>query len=165
MSPPPDSEALDHLLVQVCRLHYLRARSLFETIGLYRGQPPVLGVLAEREGVSHSELAARLDVRPATISKMLDRMERAGFLTRRPDAEDQRVSRVYLTERGRAVQCEVRRLIRTMAQETFAGFSLEEQALLSRFLLQIRENLMRATSKAVEDGEIDRRDHRERREE
>ena len=142
------NETLDHLLAQVSRLHFLRARTLFETVGLYRGQPPVLGVLAEGEGVSHSELAARLDVRPATISKMLDRMERAGFLTRRPDAEDQRVSRVYLTERGRAVQCEVRRLIRTMAQETFAGFSLEEQALLSRFLLQIRENLMRATSKA-----------------
>jgi len=143
-----DNETLDHLLAQVSRLHYIRARALFETVGLYRGQPPMLRVLAEREGVSHSELAARLDVRPATISKMLNRMERAGFLTRKPDTEDQRVSRVYLTEQGRAVQSEMCRLLRTMAQETFAGFTLEEQGLLRRFLLQIRENLTRATSKA-----------------
>ncbi|NLG29183.1 MAG: MarR family transcriptional regulator, partial [Chloroflexi bacterium] len=97
MPSSPEARALDHLIAHVSHLHYDRARMLFDTIGLYRGQPPVLRHLEEQPGLSHSELAARLGIRPATVSKMLDRMERAGFVMRQPDALDQRVSRVFLS--------------------------------------------------------------------
>jgi MarR family transcriptional regulator, organic hydroperoxide resistance regulator len=145
MFKPSEHDTLDHLLAQVARLHHIRAQTLFETVGLYRGQPPVLGLLAEQEGLRHSELAKRLEITPATTSKMLDRMEKTGFVMRRPDPEDQRVSRVYLTERGRAVQSEVHRLFATLEQETFVGFDEEERALMRRFLLQMRANLLRVT--------------------
>jgi DNA-binding MarR family transcriptional regulator len=145
MHQHPEAESLDHLLAQVCRLHHSRARAFFETIGLYRGQPPLLGALWEREGRAHTELAARLHVTPATISKMIQRMEKAGFVVRRPDPEDQRVSRVYLTDAGRAIHSEVQHAMRAMEAEAFDGFTLEERVLLRRFLLQIRENLIRAT--------------------
>lgn len=140
-----NDESIDFVLAGVCKLHHDRIRSLFEAVGLYRGQPPVLRALAEEEGLSHSELALRMRVTPATISKMIDRMERAGFVTRQADLNDQRVSRVYMTERGRAVQAEIGRLIQKIEQETFAGFTLEERVLLRRFLLQVRENLARVT--------------------
>ena len=100
-------EALDFLLSQVCRLHYVRAQGLLDAIGIYRGQPPVLYVLHEQEGQTQSELAARLEVAPATVTKMLQRLERAGFVQRQTDSEDQRVSRVYLTDAGRAIQGDV----------------------------------------------------------
>jgi MarR family transcriptional regulator, organic hydroperoxide resistance regulator len=146
MSQPSEHDTLDHLLAQVSRLHHARAFALFETIGLYRGQPPLLGLLAEQEGLPHSELARRLGITPATISKMLDRMEKTGFVTCKPDPEDQRVSRVYLTERGHAVQGEMHHLFDTLQQETFAGFDEQECVLLRRFLLQLRANLLRVTS-------------------
>jgi len=136
---------MDYLLAQVCLLHYSRAHALLEAIGLYRGQPPVLRALWEQEGLTHTELAERLHVTPATITKMIQRMEKAGFVVRKPDAEDQRVSRVYLTEAGRAIRSEVQAVWQTMEQETFDGFAEEEQTLLRRFLLRMRENLMRAT--------------------
>jgi DNA-binding MarR family transcriptional regulator len=145
MSPSSNDESLDYVLAGVCKLHHDRIRSVFEAVGLYRGQPPMLRVLAGEEGLSHSELAARLRVTPATISKMIDRMERSGFVRRQGDPEDQRISRVYLTEQGRAVQAELGHLFRQIEQETFAGFTLEERVLLRRFLLQVRENLARAT--------------------
>jgi MarR family transcriptional regulator, organic hydroperoxide resistance regulator len=140
-----NDESIDFVLAGVCKLHHDRIRSLFEAVGLYRGQPPVLRILAEAEGLSHSELAMRMRVTPATISKMIDRMERAGFVMRQPDPHDQRVSRVYTTEQGRAVQAEIGRLILKIEQEAFAGFTLEERVLLRRFLLQVRDNLARAT--------------------
>jgi DNA-binding MarR family transcriptional regulator len=93
----------------------------------------------------HTELARRLRVQPATITKMLQRMEKAGFLERRPDLEDQRVSRVYLTEAGRSVRADVQRVWRQLEEEAFAGFAPEERALLRRFFLNIRENLMGVT--------------------
>ena len=138
-------ESVDYLLAQICRLHHSRAHTLLEEIGLYRGQPHVLRVLWEEEGCTHSELAARLHVQPATITRMIQRMERAGFVERRSDPEDQRVSRVYLTEAGRAVQEDVQQIWHTLEEETFAGLSPGERVLLRRFFVQLRENLMRVT--------------------
>jgi DNA-binding MarR family transcriptional regulator len=145
MSQLPESQSLDHLLVQVCRLHHARAHALFDEIGLYRGQPPVLRALWEQDGHTHSELATRLHVTPATITKMIQRMARAGFVACQPDPDDQRVSRVYLTDAGRAIQSKVLQVMQAIDAETFEGFTLEEQVLMHRFLLQIRENLVRAT--------------------
>jgi DNA-binding MarR family transcriptional regulator len=140
-----EPETMDHLLAQVCHLHHSRAHTLLEAIGLYRGQPPVLHALWEREGLTHTELAERLHVTPATITKMLQRMETAGFVARQPDAEDQRVSRVYLAEAGRSIRNEVQAVRQMMENETFGGFTPEERLLLRRFLLQMRENLLRVT--------------------
>lgn len=136
---------MDFMVAQICHLHHSRAHQLLEGLGLYRGQPAVLRILWEKEGQTQTELAGHLKVKPATITKMLQRMEKTGFITRRPDAEDQRVSRVYLTETGRAVQNRIEEIWETMAGETFRGFTGEEAALLRRFLLQIRENLANAT--------------------
>ncbi len=145
MSQAIEPESLDFLLAQVCHLHHSRAHTLLEAIGLYRGQPPVLKALWEQEGLTHTALAERLHVTPATITKMLQRMEKAGFVVRKPDAEDQRVSRVYLTEAGRAIQSQVQVVWQRMEQETFDGFTQEERALLRRLLQQIRENLRHVT--------------------
>ena len=145
MPQQPKPESLDFLLVQICRLHHARAHTLLEEFGLYRGQPPVLYALWEQEGLTHSELAARLHVKPSTITKMIKRMEKAGFVQRQPDLEDQRVSRVYLTDAGRSIQNQVERVWRTLEDETFVGFSLEERVLLRRFFLQIRDSLLQVT--------------------
>ena len=141
MSQMPES--LDFLLAHICKLHYARMHTLLEELGLYRGQPPMLFVLWEQEGATHGELAARLHVKPATITKMITRMEKAGFVARRPDPEDQRVSRVYLTNAGRSIRDRVEQVWRTLEEETFEGFGAEERDLLQRFFLQMRENLKR----------------------
>ena len=141
MSEMPES--LDFLLAQICKLHYARMHTLLEELGLYRGQPPMLFALWEREGATHGELAARLHVKPATITKMITRMERAGFVERRSDPEDQRVSRVYLTDAGRSIREQVEQVWRMLEEETFEGFGAEERDLLQRFLLQMCENLTR----------------------
>jgi DNA-binding MarR family transcriptional regulator len=114
-------------------------------LGLHRGQPPVLLALWEEEGRTHSEIADYLHVTPATMTKMLQRMERAGFVERKPDPEDGRVSRVYLTQAGREVRSDLQRVLEAFDEETFAGFTMEEKVLLRRLLLQIRENLLRAS--------------------
>ncbi len=137
---PPDS--LDALLAQVCRLHYVRAHSLLEEIGLYRGQPPLLMLLAESPNLTHSEVAAHLQIAPATVTKMIQRLERAGFVRRCPDAHDQRVSRLALTEAGQAVQTQMMTILRQIEAETFAEFTAEDRAMLRRLLIHARRNLL-----------------------
>jgi DNA-binding MarR family transcriptional regulator len=145
MSQRSELESIDRLLAQICRMHHGRARTLLREIGLYRGQPPLLDILHENEGLTHTELAMRLGVVPATVTKMLQRMEKAGFVVRQPDQEDQRVSRVYLTEAGREIRAEMEAVLRSLAMDTFAEFTLEERVLLRRLLIQVHENLVRVT--------------------
>jgi DNA-binding MarR family transcriptional regulator len=144
MSQQPELEALDFLLAQVCRLHHTRAQALLEGLGLYRGQPPVLRVLHEQEGMTHTELATRLRLTPATMTKMLQRMEKAGFVQRRPDSADQRVSRVYLTDAGRAIHAQALVVLGRLAEETLCDMTIEERVVLRRLLLQVLKNLGQA---------------------
>jgi DNA-binding MarR family transcriptional regulator len=149
MSEQPEPESLDFLLAQVCRLHHARAHTWLETLGLYHGQPPILFALWEQEGQTHGELATRLHVTPATVTKMLQRMEKAGFVMRQPDAEDQRISRVYLTGTGRSIRSGVEQVWRTLEEETFTGFDEQERALLRRFLQQMRSNLLQTRQESI----------------
>jgi DNA-binding MarR family transcriptional regulator len=103
----------------------------------------MLYALWEQEGLTHGELAARLHVQPATITKMIQRMEKAGFVERRDDPLDQRVSRVYLTDAGHAIQADMHQVWQQLSQETFARVTQEEQQTLHRLFLVIRENLLR----------------------
>jgi len=144
MSHTENAESLDFLLGQCCKLHRGRMFTLFEELGLYHGQPPMLFALWDEDGQTHTELAGRLHIQASTVTKMVQRMEKAGFVERRDDPDDQRVSRVYLTAAGYAIRKDVNRIWRQLEEETFTGFTLEEQVLLRRFFLHIRENLLRA---------------------
>ena len=104
----------------------------------------MLQALDKQEGLTHTELAAHLRRTPATVTRMVQRMEKAGFVKRKPDAEDQRVSRVYLTDAGRAIQTEMVRTLRRLDEEALTDFTSKDQVLLRRLFLQIRDNLTRA---------------------
>jgi DNA-binding MarR family transcriptional regulator len=148
MSNRPEPESIGFLLAQVCRLEHARAHELLEELGLYRGQHSMLRALWEQDGLTHTELARHSHVRPSTITKTIQRMVKAGLVERKHDAEDQRISRVYLTKVGHAVRGDVEQTWRKLEEEIFAGFTLEERVLLRRFFLQMRENLMRVTRKS-----------------
>ena len=138
-------ESTAHLLAQVCKCFRRYVHRQLEGLGLYRGQHFVLLSLWHEEGLSHSELARDLSVSPATISNALKRMEKAGFVQRRPDPSDERVSRVYLTEAGRDVRSAVEETWKELEERAFAGFGREEQATLHGLLGQVLANLQEGT--------------------
>ena len=112
-------------------------------IGLYAGQEMFLWQLWQQDGLMQSQLVERMCVQPPTVSKMLDRMEKAGLVERRPDSEDSRISRVYLTEQGHRSQRAVRDIWTDIEQCITGGLSVEERIVLRRLLLQVHENLTR----------------------
>jgi len=62
---------------------------------------------------------------------------------RRPDSEDSRISRVYLTEQGHRSQRAVRDIWTDLEQRIAAGLNVEERIVLRRLLLHVHENLTR----------------------
>jgi DNA-binding MarR family transcriptional regulator len=145
----PDPQSLDFLLAQVSRLHHHRAHELLDNLGLYRGQPPLLFALWEMDGQTHGELAEKLQITPATITRMIQRMEKSGFVHRQPDVSDQRISRVYLTEAGRAIRTELQAVWDRMEAESFVDFSAAEREVLRGFLSRLRENLAQAIQSKI----------------
>ena len=133
--------SLGRTLAYVCRIHHARLHALLESLGLYRGQTPLLFALWRQDGQTHSELAHRQHVKPATISRMIQRMEKNGFVERRPDADDQRVSRVFLTTHGREIRTSVQEVFAQIETEMLKGFTKEECEFLSDLLLRINQNM------------------------
>ena len=65
----------------------------------------VLMTLWHTDGITQQELAEWLLVTKANVVGLIDRVSAAGWVERRPDAEDRRVNRLYLTEAGRKLVC------------------------------------------------------------
>ena len=139
-----------HLLARTCKLLRTRVHARLEAVGLYRGQQFVLFVLWEAEGLSHSELAEKILVSPATTTNLLNRMEKAGLVERRPDPDDRRVSRVYLTDAARSIRDTVEATWQQIDEQIFAGFSSEERVSFEQFLLRIQDHLMQKTESGSE---------------
>jgi DNA-binding MarR family transcriptional regulator len=128
-------------LLQVHKAHRTRAEAALNKLGLHTGQEMLLLRLWIEEGIPQSQLAASMGVEPPTATKMLQRMEHAGLIERRADPEDARISRVYLTERGRALEKPVLEVWKQLEAQTVVGLSATEQALLHRLLMQVSANL------------------------
>ena len=131
MPAEPTPERLGYLLNKVCGLRHRRMHDLLDDLGLYRGQPSMLNALWAEDGMTHSQLAGRLNKSPATITKTVKRMEKAGFVERRPDPRDERLSRVYLTGAGRDIRSAVEGVWRAFEEQAFAGLGEEELAFVA----------------------------------
>jgi DNA-binding MarR family transcriptional regulator len=134
-------ETVGFAIAQLCKAHRNSVAAKLSELGLHVGQEMILMQLWEEEGLAQSQLVERMCVEPPTLTKMLQRIEREGFVERRPDAEDARVSRVYLTERGRSLREAVEAVWHEVEAETIKGMTTEERMLFRRFLLQARTNL------------------------
>jgi len=86
----------------------------------------VLGILRDRGRMSPSELGARLIVTRATVTGLLDSLERRGFVHRAPNPADRRSLLVEITPAGLAVLQEVRTLIHRHEKDWMSGLSDEE---------------------------------------
>jgi DNA-binding MarR family transcriptional regulator len=139
----PEYESINFLLSRLCRAQRGKMSEELTAIGLYAGQDMFLWQLWRQDGLTQSQMVERMCVQPPTVSKMLDRLEKAGLVERRPDAEDNRTARVYLTEQGHRSQRAVRDIWTNVEQRMTEGLSVEERIVLRRLLMHVHENLTR----------------------
>lgn len=110
-------------------------------LDMYVGQDYLLLQLWNQDGVTQSELCDRMGCEPPTLTNMLKKLEAYGLLTRKKDAFDARVTRVFLTEEGRQIKGPIDEIWENHMDKMLKGISTEEQLLLKRLLLQIDANL------------------------
>ena len=139
-------EPVGTIVVQVARLVRLSFDKRARQIGVTRPQWQVLSVLARNEGINQGALADLLEVEAVTAGRMIDRMQEAQLVERRPDPADRRAWRLYLTERG----AELVDTLRPLALETYeialSGIDESERQQLQALLEKMRANLLRQLS-------------------
>jgi DNA-binding MarR family transcriptional regulator len=83
-------------LLDVARLLRTRADQRAREHGLTRAQWVILARLGHNPGMTQNELAVLAEVEPITVARLIDRLEKRGFVERRPDPMDRRVWRLHL---------------------------------------------------------------------
>jgi DNA-binding MarR family transcriptional regulator len=136
-----DQPRLGRLLAHVCRLHHTRADQLMDHLGLFRGQAFLLMNLSEQDNMTHSEIAERLKISPAAATKVIKRMEQEGYVERRTDASDERVSRVYLCDKGRALITQIHEAFGELERVLLEGLSEVEIQQMRTTLTRMQANL------------------------
>lgn len=109
--------------------------------GLYAGQDQIMLLLDEEDGQTPGQLAARLGVRPPTVTKTIGRLQAQGYLEKRGSAIDARQANVSLTERGRDAIRAIEKAVRKTDRLAFKGLDKKERATLLALLTQIEANL------------------------
>ena len=133
---------LGYLLMQVTKAHHDRARRLLSPLGLYNGQELILLHLQQQDGQSQTELAEKLCIQPATLTKSLNRIERSGLSQRLPHPDDRRITQVHITERGQELCASINEVWQNLDMETFSSLTAEEQDVLRLLLEKVRAHLL-----------------------
>jgi DNA-binding MarR family transcriptional regulator len=100
----------------------------------------VLWVLWERQGLKMIELARAANLEPSTMTGLLDRMEREGFVRREPDPDDRRVMKIFLTDEANAVRESVERLVDETLDLLFTGIPDGEVDAMNGVLRRVISN-------------------------
>ncbi|WLR91825.1 MarR family winged helix-turn-helix transcriptional regulator [Shinella zoogloeoides] len=116
------------------------SRNLLAT-GLYAGQDGVILALSDEGGLTAGALAARLGVKAPTMTRTIGRLEAQGFVERRPDETDGRLTVVHLTEAGRASVDRITEAGRLSEQQAAEGLSEKDVRNLLKLLRAMDENL------------------------
>ncbi|MEM7239568.1 MAG: MarR family transcriptional regulator [Pseudomonadota bacterium] len=112
-----------------------------QALGLTRAQWRVLVHLAGREGLNQAGLAEILELDTVTLGRHIDRLERDGWLERRPDPGDRRAWQLFLTEACRPTLDQMETLAADTMAAAMDGVMLDEQARFVEILTRIKTNL------------------------
>src|SRR5579862_5338223 len=113
--------SLGFLLHDVSRLLRKRFDQRAKSLGLTRAQYHLLAHLARHEGTNQANLAEILEIEPITLTRLVDRMEIAQWVERKPDAEDRRARRLFLTDKARAIFKRMRMIATGIHDEALRG--------------------------------------------
>lgn len=106
-----------------------------------RGPRRVFAVLAERDGMTNAELAEELDVRPSSVTALVDRLEQQGMVSREPSPTDGRVTLIRLTAEGKDRVAQRSGEQEKMMSAALKTLTREDQEKLVELLRRVADNL------------------------
>lgn len=111
-----------------------------DEIGLHGGQVNVLNELWQNDGQSQAEIMKSLGVSAPTITKMISSLVNSSFIQTKKCKNDARITRVYLTKKGRVIEPLVLAQWEKLEQLALTNFSDTEKVLVVMLLEKLKTN-------------------------
>lgn len=139
---PNDDHYIGYSITDVARL----MRTVFERrvrgLGLTRAQWLVIARVRHHPGLSQSEVADLLEIEKATAGRLIDRMERKGWIERRAEPRDRRVNRLHLTTKGVRLHTEIWPLAEATVDDALDSLTQAERRQLTALMSRVKATLL-----------------------
>lgn len=132
---------LGFLIGDVTRLYRREFDRRAAHLGLTRVQWRTLRRIERIEGLTQAGLAEDLELAPIAVGRVLDRLEKAGFIERRPDPADRRCWRLHLAPGSAMVMAGVDRIASELREEVFAGIDLDALQATEEVMVTLKTRL------------------------
>jgi MarR family transcriptional regulator for hemolysin len=147
MPPVPINREFAFTLSDVARLLKTYADQRARQFGISRAQWAVLLRLDRSEGLKQSELAEILDLQPISLTRLLDRLAANGLIERRPDPNDRRANRLYLTPAARPLLERLADLGADLMETVLTGLDRKTVERMLHDLNAVKDNLRTAINR------------------
>tara|TARA_R110000787_G_scaffold19496_8_gene58424 strand:+ start:7545 stop:8009 length:465 start_codon:yes stop_codon:yes gene_type:complete len=145
----------DNLVRQIGLLYRYMMRALeAETapLGMGAGRFSYLFMLYINEGVTQQEMAYRLQADKAAVARTLVQLEDQGYVERRSDPSDRRVTRVFLTDKSRALQADLETAVERVIDRMQLNQGVAEQRIIRKELNEMLKSLDQHYKVATNNG-------------
>ena len=119
-----------------------------QALGLTQAQWRAVAYLSRNEGVTQVELADLLEIQPITLTRLLDRMEAAGWVQRRNHPLDRRAVQLYLTPKSEPILEQMQEFATETIAVAVTGLPAATQKQLVEYLQHMKRNLSAAEGAA-----------------
>ena len=132
----------DRLLFLLSKSHYklmnyLRAQFNAQGIALSAGQIGILFLLDQKNLRSMSEISEVLEIDNSAVTRLVDRLEKAGLVSRRANPGDRRQYMIEITEQGREQAKKGKKIAKTANEKIKEGFTDDEIEIFKRVVAEI----------------------------
>ncbi|MGB3501736.1 MAG: MarR family winged helix-turn-helix transcriptional regulator [Mesorhizobium sp.] len=142
-------------LQSAARLSRTSLAARLQSHGFYAGQDQIMMALDQEDGQTPGQLAARLGVRPPTITKTINRLQAQGVLEKKASESDARQAHIFLTEDGRLAIKAIVKSVRKTEKAALKGLDKKDVKQLSKLLARIESNLSGSVDVEVEDEDTE----------
>lgn len=142
LTAPPAQTNLAFLANDIGRLFRKRFDTSARALGVTGPQWRVLAALNHRPGMTQAVLANHLDVEAITVGRMIDRLQKAGLVERRPAPADRRAWLLFITPAAEQLLHQLQTMAETLMSEILADFAPGEFDALVGLLNRLRDRLV-----------------------
>lgn len=108
-----------------------------DDLDITRMQAKVLLSIWRNEGPTQKQVATRLDMQSISISRLVDDLEAKDMVVRKPDPDDRRKNRLYITEKTKPLIASIRAQLDVITESLLAPLSMVERDSLHNLLVKI----------------------------
>ena len=129
--------------VQRLLMAHLKDRLSAEGLSITVVQAGLLFLLSQRDGRTMTELSRLLFTENSSMTRLVDRMEKAGLVQRRTDPQDRRTLIISITEAGRKQSVAAKKFVKGLNEEIKTSLSTEELEIFKKVLGRLKKDYSR----------------------